>query len=200
MPSPDTPALAICKDFPRPTLLSVRRMGRADLSAITAHFIGLNRADRELRFCQYRSDAQLEAYVNSLDFGRDTILGAFANGRLLGVCHLGFGPGQCSASLAVAELGISVALAERGLRVGAELVNAAFVAAVERSCTAVFIYYVQHNHRMHGMCARLGAAIVREHGECTARIPLQAHWLEGQLIGVTAGSRHLTIAGAQASA
>lgn len=199
MPASVAPALTLCKDFPRPTLLSVRRMSRADLSVITAHFIGLNRTDRELRFCQHRSDEQLAAYVERLDFGRDTVLGAFANARLLGVSHLGFGPKQGSAP-PLAELGISVALAERGLRIGAELVNAAFVAAAERGCSDVFIYYVQHNHRMHGMCVRLGAAIVREHGECTARIQLQAQWLDGQLIGVTAGSRHLTVTGAQASA
>ena len=199
MPGSDAPTLVLCKDFPRPTLLSVRRMGRADFAAIRAHFIGLNRTDRELRFCQHRTDEQLTDYVASLDFDRDTVLGAFVNARLLGICHLGFGPTPGRVS-PVAELGISVALAERGLRVGAELVNAAFVAAVERGCADVFIYYVQHNHRMHGMCVRLGAAIVREHGECTARIPLQAHWLEGQLIGVTAGRRHLSIVGAQASA
>jgi GNAT superfamily N-acetyltransferase len=174
-------------------------MGPADLPAITTHFIGLNQADRELRFCQQRSDAQLAAYVHSLDFGRDPILGAFANAVLLGVCHLGLGP-VLNGSAPIAELGISVDLASRGLRVGAELVNAAFVAAAERGCSDVFIYYVQHNHRMHGMCVRLGAVIERAHGECTARIALQPVWHGEQLIGVTAGNRHLAIAGAQATA
>jgi RimJ/RimL family protein N-acetyltransferase len=199
MPRFDESHLALCIPPTVPAVLCVRHMGPADLAAITAHFVGLSLADRELRFCQQRSDAQLAAYVQGLDFARDPVLGAFAQSRLLGVCHLGFGPVR-EGVRPVAELGISVDLAERGLRVGAELVNAAFVAAVERDCADVYIYYVQHNHRMHGMCVRLGAEIERERGECTARIPLTAHWHGDQLIGVTAGSRHLHVAGAQATA
>lgn len=192
MPPSDQLTPELCLPPPRPVLLSVRHIGPADRSAILAHFVGLNAGDRELRFCQQRTDAQLAAYVDGLNFARDAILGAFVEARLLGICHLGFGQ-QREGEKPSAELGISVAMAERGLRVGAELVNASFVAAVERGCSEVYIYYVQHNHRMHGMCVRLGASIERERGECTARIPLVPHWHGEQLIGVTAGSRHLSI-------
>lgn len=196
------PCAAPASPPPSTTQVTFRHLTPADRGAIAAHLQRMDGGDRQLRFCQMRTDAQLQAYVAQLDFTRDAVLGAFCRDQLVGVCHLGIGapaqalPGTGVAGIATApsaELGISVDAAARGLRFGAALMNATFVAAAERGCREVHVFYLQHNHRMHGMCVRLGAHIERSGGECTARIPLQAEWREGVLWAVTAGVRRIEL-------
>jgi len=182
-------ALDTCTNTARPfgsRSVFIRRLNAPDGRAISAHFVRLSASDRHLRFCQERTDTQLEQYVAELQYDRDPVLGAFSEGRLVGVCHVGLALGE---PVPTAELGISVDHAARGLRVGAALMNAAFVSAAHHGCTMVLIYYLQQNHRMHGMCVRLGADVARVAGECTGLIPLVAVWDGAVLSSLTAGSR-----------
>jgi GNAT superfamily N-acetyltransferase len=171
----------------------ILRLGPCDRPAIAAHLLRMDTHDRQLRFCQVRTDEQLRAYVDGLDFTRDPVLGAARGMVLVGVCHLGIGQGADTAAAPQAELGISVDAAERGRQVGAALMNATFVAAAERGCREVHVFYLQHNHRMHGMCVRLGAGIERAGGECTARIALAPEWQGARLAAVHAGRRRIAL-------
>lgn len=80
----------------------LRRLEAQARPAVLAHLLALDDDDRYMRFGAAVRDAGIRALVARLDFERDLLLGLEAEGRLVGLAHVGFGGGV------LAELALSV--------------------------------------------------------------------------------------------
>lgn len=148
----------------------LRRLTAADRGQMVAHLAGMDTDDRYMRFGSCFGAAQVQTYVDSIDFGSHVVIGAFGpSADLVGICHLAT---FTESGYPVGEIGISVDRSQRGRRIGSRLMDAAFVEAALRRITEVHIYFLRSNRRMAGMCSRLGAKIAIEGDECTAKIAL----------------------------
>src|ERR1700748_1693928 len=84
----------------------VRELGSQDRGGLLAHFLGLGKDDRLLRFGQIVPDHVIENYVRTIDFNRDTVFGVFNHElKLVGVAHLAYLPADDGQR--TAEFGVS---------------------------------------------------------------------------------------------
>ena len=90
-----------------PVLVPIRSLGENHRARIATHLLALESQDRYLRFGFTASDAQVQRYVDSLNFERDEIFGIY-NRRLelIAMAHLAR---ACDDELkSCAEFGVSV--------------------------------------------------------------------------------------------
>ena len=166
--SPD-PAAA-----PRWNWVPVRSLGARQRDRITTHLLALDERDRYLRFGHAASDAQIQRYVEALDFDQDEIFGIFNRKlELIAMAHLAFplaGPG--GAPPTVAEFGVSVSSAARGRGFGRRLFEHAMLHARNRRVGALVIHALSENTAMLRIASSLGAIVCREGSESEARLQL----------------------------
>ncbi len=146
--------------------LSPRHRGR-----IARHLMALSERDRYLRFGHAAGDAQIQRYVDGLDFDRDEVFGVF-NRRLelIALAHLAYPrPGQTPAA---AEFGGSVAAAVRGRGYGARLFEHAMLHARNRGLDTLFIHALSENTTMLHIARRAGAVVQRDGSESEAFLKL----------------------------
>lgn len=165
--------------------LSVRHKPR-----ILAHLIALAEEDRYLRFGFPATDAQIERYVDSLDFTFDQVFGIF-NRRLVlvALAHLAFPrPGQPRS--AGAEFGGSVASHLRGQGYGKRLFEQAMLHARNRGIDTLYIHALSENTAMLRIARRAGAKVERFGSESDAHLRLPPDTLASrmeQLVDASAG-------------
>jgi GNAT superfamily N-acetyltransferase len=146
--------------------IPVKRLSGADRPALLAHFLRLDDADRRLRFGSARSDDSLRGYVESLDFDRDAVFGAFGDDlALAGVAHVGVFP-------EFAEFGVSVLPQARGKGIGSALFDRANLFARTHFIRAMFTHCLAENRAMMHIARKAGMKIVNEAGEAEAWIDL----------------------------
>jgi GNAT superfamily N-acetyltransferase len=145
----------------------VKRLSSADRPALAVHFLQLDDADRRLRFGSARSDDSLREYVESLDFDRDAVFGAFDNElALAGVAHVAVSPDS-------AELGVSVLPAARERGIGTALFERANLFARTHYIRTMFTHCLTENRSMMRLARKAGMVIVTEAGEADARLELR---------------------------
>jgi GNAT superfamily N-acetyltransferase len=145
----------------------VKRLSSADRPALAVHFLQLDDADRRLRFGSARSDDSLREYVESLDFDRDAVFGAFDNDlALAGVAHVAVSPDS-------AELGVSVLPAARERGIGTALFERANLFARTHYIRTMFTHCLTENRSMMRLARKAGMVIVTEAGEADARLELR---------------------------
>jgi RimJ/RimL family protein N-acetyltransferase len=148
--------------------LSVRHKPR-----MLAHLLALGASDRYLRFGYAATDAQVERYVEHIDFERDEVFGVF-NRRLdlIALGHLAYeppvGPAPPGRS---AEFGVSVALRGRGRGYGARLFDHAVLRARNRGVETIVIHALSENVAMLRIVRNAGAEI--EHSGCDSEARLK---------------------------
>jgi ribosomal protein S18 acetylase RimI-like enzyme len=139
---------------------------------ILRHLLALDERDRYLRFGYAASDAQIERYVEQLDFARDELFGIF-NRRLalVAIAHLAY-PQPDAPRPACAEFGVSVAKASRGRGYGERLFDHAALHARNRGIDTLLVHALSENTAMLRIVRNAGARIVREGAESEAWIEL----------------------------
>lgn len=152
----------------------VRSLGARQRDRITTHLLALPERDRYLRFGHVASDAQIQRYVETLDFDKDEIFGIF-NRRLelIAMAHLAFplaGPGGTPPT--VAEFGVSVSSQARGRGFGRRLFEHAMLHARNRHVSTLVIHALSDNTAMLRIATSLGAIVCREGSESEARLQL----------------------------
>lgn len=144
----------------------VKRLSGADRPALAAHFVQLDDEDRRLRFGSARSDDSLREYVESLDFERDAVFGAFDDDlALAGVAHVAVSP-------EFAELGVSVLPGSRKHGIGTALFERANLFARTHYIRTMFTHCLTENRAMMHIARKSGMAIVTDSGESAARLEL----------------------------
>jgi RimJ/RimL family protein N-acetyltransferase len=182
-------AAALPPDEPAPPArlawIPIRSLGPAHRPRILAHLLALGERDRYLRFGYPATDAQIERYVDGLDFDRDDVFGVF-NRRLdlVALAHLAYppetvppAPGETRA----AEFGGSVAAHLRGRGFGARLFEHAMLHARNRGLDTLFIHALSENTAMLRIARKAGAAVQRAGSESDAYLKLPPETLASHM-------------------
>lgn len=175
------PASAAPAERPSPSAPSwlanwvpIRALAKRHRPRILAHLLALEPSDRYLRFGHPASDAQIEQYVQKLDFHRDEIFGIF-NRRLelIAIAHLAYqAPQQIKGQPAMVEFGVSVAKSARGRGYGARLFKRAAMQASNRHVDTLYIHALSENTAMLRIARKAGATVVRDGSESEAWLKL----------------------------
>jgi RimJ/RimL family protein N-acetyltransferase len=152
----------------------IRALARRHRPRILAHLQSLDPSDRYLRFGYPASDAQIEQYVQKLDFDRDEVFGIF-NRRLelIAIAHLAYqAPQQVKGQPAMVEFGVSVSKSARGRGYGARLFSRAVMQARNRQVDTLYIHALSENTAMLKIARKAGATVVRDGSESEAWLKL----------------------------
>ena len=161
----------------RPAVL-VKALSKRDRRRMLKHFLALDNEDRLLRFGSVLPDAQVQAYVEKIDFKRDIVFGVMSRGfQLVGVGHLGFAPAEAGRSgttskARVAEFGVSVSKSARGQGVGSKLFERAAIHCRNSDIDTLYMQCLTSNRTMMHIAKKAGMEIKREYGEADAYLHL----------------------------
>lgn len=154
-----------------PSLVPIRSLGTAHVPQITRHLMALSPSDRYLRFGYAANDAQIQRYVDGLNFARDEIFGIY-NRRLelIAVAHLAFSVDP--ELISCAEFGVSVLEQARGRGYGGRLFDRAVKHARNQGVSLLFIHALSENTAMLKIARTAGASIERDGSESEAYLKL----------------------------
>jgi RimJ/RimL family protein N-acetyltransferase len=149
----------------------IRAVKPGHTNKILKHLKALGPEDRYLRFGYAASDEQIEKYVLSLDFERDSLFGIY-NRRLdlIAMAHLSYSIDPDCASCA--EFGVSVAHASRGRGYGTRLFDRAITHARNEGVRMLFVHALSENTAMIKIAKRSGAKIERDGSDSQAHLLL----------------------------
>lgn len=152
---------------------------------LKAHMLALDVQDRYLRFGYQANDAQIERYVDQLDFERDDIFGIFNRKlQIVAMAHVAImrEPGR----EALAEFGVTVSSYARGRGYGARLFERAVMHARNEKVTLMYIHALSENAPMIRIARNAGATIERDGAETDAYLRLPKRDLDSRLSEVLA--------------
>ncbi len=161
----------------------VRVLGPRHRRRIQQHLLGLDSADRVLRFGHAASDAQIERYVQSLDFlGRDGLFGVFDRGlTLVALGHLALSGAQDAVSCDSGEFGVSVSAKARGRGLGRQLFAHTVTHARNRGAKRLVIYLARNNLAMLAIVRRAQAEVTFDGSQAVATLALNRATLGTQV-------------------
>ena len=149
----------------------IREIQPSHATKILKHLKALREEDRYLRFGYAATDEQINAYVLSLDFERDSLFGIY-NRRLdlIAMAHLSYSINPECASCA--EFGVSVAQAARGRGYGTRLFERAITHSRNEGVRMLFVHALSENTAMLKIAKRAGAGIERDGSDSQAHLVL----------------------------
>ena len=152
-------------------LVPIRSLGVNHRIRIAKHLLSLNEQDRYLRFGYSAQDAQINKYVEQLDFERDEIFGIYNRRlQLIAVAHLAMS--NCVDHASCAEFGVSVLASARGRGLGARLFERAALSASNAGVKLMFIHALSENAAMLSIARKAGAQVERDGAESEAYLKL----------------------------
>ncbi len=140
-------------------------LGPEHRAAMSAHMLALDTLGRCDRFLAAVHDDYLLRYVQSIDFQRDLLIGAFEGPVLVGLVHAGVAlegaePNEFNLSGGPsAEVGISVLASHRRHGLGRLLVRAVLDAAQARGIARVEVLFRSTNQSMAALTRSMGGHI-----------------------------------------
>lgn len=155
--------------------IPIRSLSPRHRERIAVHLLALPDRDRYLRFGYIAGDAQIQRYVDSLDFDRDEVYGIFNRKLvLIAMAHLAVPKADAAAAKAAkaAEFGVSVSANYRGRGFGARLFEHASLHARNRGLDTLFIHALSENNVMLRIARNAGARVERDGGEAEAYLTL----------------------------
>lgn len=162
----------------------IRTLSASHRAQIAAHLLSLPSHDRYLRFGYPASDAQVQRYVDGLDFTRDEVFGIHGSQlELIAVAHLAFDP-VAGEKPRAAEFGVSVSGQCRGQRLGARLFERAVMHASNEGVQTMYIHALSENVPMLKIARNAGATVRRSGSESEAYLSLPAANLNSRLCAV----------------
>ena len=152
-------------------MVPIRSLGENHRGRIGEHLLSLNPQDRYFRFGFVAKDAQVQSYVDGLNFERDEIFGIYNRRlKLIGMAHLAYSSEQ--RARASSEFGVSVSAHVRGRGYGARLFERAVMHARNEGVTAMYVHVLSENAAMLKIARRGGASVVRDGSESEAYLSL----------------------------
>lgn len=162
------------------TLVPMCPLDKGHLPALRDHLLSLDERDRYLRFGYQASDAQIERYLQALDFGRDEIYGIF-NRRLQIVAMAHLALIEAPDRETCAEFGVSVLARARGRGYGARLFDRAIIHARNAKVSVMYIHALSENAPMIRIARKAGADIERDGSETEAYLRLPRRDLDSRV-------------------
>lgn len=163
-----------------PLLVPIRSLGANHRERIAKHLLSLDAQDRYLRFGYTAQDAQIQRYVDNLDFERDEIFGIYNRKLdLLAMAHLAHAGDKDHK--ACAEFGVSVLPTARGRGYGARLFERAAMHATNDGISMLFIHALSENAAMLKIARNAGATVERDGSESEAHLHLPEASFDSQV-------------------
>ncbi|HTP61191.1 MAG TPA: GNAT family N-acetyltransferase [Burkholderiales bacterium] len=148
--------------------VAVVRLNARYRDDIARHLMQLPREDRRLRFGHPIADNAVRAYVEGIDFARDSVFGIHGPAMdPIGVAHLALDPAE-----KIAELGVSVDPSSRSKGYGFALLQRSVLHAANLGYRVLFMYCLAENGTMMRLAQKAGLTVVIERGEADARLKL----------------------------
>jgi ribosomal protein S18 acetylase RimI-like enzyme len=162
--------------------IPIRSLAPRHRARIATHLLALPERDRYLRFGYAAGDAQIQRYVDGLDFDLDEVFGVF-NRRLvlIALAHLAYPRADQPAGPKAAEFGGSVLPGVRGRGYGARLFEHAMLHARNRGLDTMFIHALSENTTMLHIARRAGAVVQRDGSESEAFLKLPQDTLASRM-------------------
>jgi RimJ/RimL family protein N-acetyltransferase len=161
-------------------MVPIRSLGENHRARIARHLKALDAHDRYYRFGFAANDAQIDRYVNGLDFDRDEIFGIYnRNLVLIAVAHLAYAP-DTGASRS-AEFGVSVLVQARGRHYGSRLFERAVMHARNVGVHKLYVHVLSENAAMLRIASHAGATFVRDGAETEGYLVLPPATLNSHL-------------------
>lgn len=161
----------------------IRTLSASHRGQILQHLLDLSAHDRYLRFGYPATDAQVQRYVEGLDFTRDEVFGIHGSQlELVAVAHLAFDVAADKPK--AAEFGVSVAGHCRGQRIGARLFERAVMHASNEGVQTIYIHALSENVAMLKIARKAGATVQRWGSESEAYLTLPVANLNSRLCAV----------------
>lgn len=146
----------------------IRPLTVFERETVRSFYLALSSDDRRKRFCCSLTNETISSYVDRLNFGRDTILGAFdERAQIIGVAELVLGP-------EAGEMAFSVRPDRRGQKIGTKLIERLLLRARMCGVRKVFVMFLSDNTPMRRMATRAGMAVTSFDGEAHAERELPA--------------------------
>jgi GNAT superfamily N-acetyltransferase len=140
---------------------------------ILAHLRALGPDDRHWRFGYPASDAQIDQYVERIDFGNHEVFGIVDRRLdLVAMAHLAYADAATTRYNREAELGLSVDAGSRGRGWGARLFDRAAVHARNRGVHTLVIHAMAANAPILHIARGAGAKVTFEGPDALARLAL----------------------------
>lgn len=140
----------------------------------------LDERDRYLRFGYLANDAQIQAYVDTLDFERDGVFGIYNRKlELVAMAHLAHSVDKSFD--ACAEFGVSVLPSVRGHGYGSKLFGRAVRHARNEGVHLMFIHALSENKAMLNIARKAGATVENDGSEASAYLRLPPATFESQV-------------------
>ena len=156
---------------PSGAVVPIRSLGPGHRDRIAAHLKALDEDDRYLRFGYPARDAQIDRYVDTIDFDRDDVFGIYNRKlELIAMAHLAYSADPENA--ACAEFGVSVLKKARGRGYGARLFDRAVRHARNEGGDMLFIHALSENRAMLHIAQKAGATLERAGSETEAHLRL----------------------------
>ena len=154
------------------SMVPIRSLSERHRPRIAAHLLSLDEQDRYLRFGYAASDAQIQRYVDNLNFERDEIFGVYNRGlRLIAMAHVAYAPTESDMN-SCAEFGVSVLKTGRGKGLGSRLFDRAVMDARTKGVQMLFIHALSENTAMLKIARKAGATVERDGSESEAYLKL----------------------------
>ncbi len=156
-------------------VIFVKKLKECERDSMLTHFLGLNDADRLLRFGTVLPDCQVVAYVDQIDFSRDTVYGVYSDRfSLVAVGHLAFAPVRAGDAdkESMAELGVSVDRSMRRLGLGRKLFERAIMHCRNAGVDTLYSHCLSSNQALMHIVKNSGFQIQRDHSEADAYLNL----------------------------
>jgi GNAT superfamily N-acetyltransferase len=163
-----------------PWVAVIRRLGARHRGRIARHLQALDERDRYLRFGYVTNDAQIQAYVDTLDFERDAVFGIY-NRRLELVATAHLAHSVDKSFDACAEFGVSVLPSVRGHGYGSKLFARAVRHARNVGVQLMFIHALTENTTMINIARKAGATVEIDRTEASAYLRLPPADFESQV-------------------
>lgn len=163
-----------------PWVAVIRRLGSRHRGRIARHLQALDERDRYLRFGYLANDAQIQAYVDTLDFERDGVFGIYNRKlELVAMAHLAHSVDKSFD--ACAEFGVSVLPSVRGHGYGSKLFGRAVRHARNEGVHLMFIHALSENKAMLNIARKAGATVEHDGSEASAYLRLPPATFESQV-------------------
>ena len=159
-------------------MIHFRTLGQADAGEIERHLLRLNAEDRYSRFHGRAGDEHVRRYVSNLPWATHSAIGAFEQGRLVGIGEIAYDKPFLPK---VAEIAVSVDRSLRTRGVGRELIERAVRAAAWRGADQCTLHFLHTNPSIPRIVRRLGGSVDFAEGEAvikSGRANLSALWLD----------------------
>lgn len=161
-------------------LVPIRSLGENHRARIARHLKALDAHDRYYRFGFAANDAQIDHYVNGLNFERDEIFGIYNRHLvLIAVAHLAYAPDTGTSPSA--EFGVSVLALARGRHYGTRLFERAVMHARNVGVSKLYVHVLSENAAMLKIASHAGATFVRDGAETEGYLVLPPATLNSHL-------------------